>query len=122
MGPNRWPTRSRRLPRPGQSPRNAQPPLRLRDPLLNDLVTDPLSLLEYEAFILTTDSCVGKAQQRKFFGKRSAGDERRTHHDTEGHFAPAPVAAGSGSTVTSENTAVSVNLEAWVAGADLSRP
>jgi transposase len=35
-----------------QSPRNAQPPLRLRDPLLNDLVTDPLSLLEYDAFIL----------------------------------------------------------------------
>jgi transposase len=35
-----------------QSPRHAQPPLRLRDPLLNDLVTDPLSLLEYDAFIL----------------------------------------------------------------------
>ena len=35
-----------------QSPRHAQPPLRLRDPRLNDLVTDPLSLLEYDAFIL----------------------------------------------------------------------
>src|ERR1700691_5352828 len=35
-----------------QSLRHAQPPLRLRDPLLNDLVTDPLSLLEYDAFIL----------------------------------------------------------------------
>jgi len=35
-----------------QSPRNPQPPLRLRDPRLNDLATDPLSLLEYDAFIL----------------------------------------------------------------------
>jgi len=35
-----------------QSPRQMQPPLRLRDPRLNDLVTDPLSLLEYDAFIL----------------------------------------------------------------------
>jgi len=35
-----------------QSPRQTQPPLRLRNPLLNDLVTDPLSLLAYDAFIL----------------------------------------------------------------------
>jgi transposase len=35
-----------------QSPRRPQPPLRLRDPRLNDLATDPLSLLEYDAFIL----------------------------------------------------------------------
>lgn len=35
------------------SPREQQPPLRLRDPLLNELTTDPLSLLEYDAFILT---------------------------------------------------------------------
>jgi transposase len=35
-----------------QSPRQTQPPLRLRDPRLNDLTTDPLSLLEYDAFIL----------------------------------------------------------------------
>ncbi len=35
-----------------QSPRQVQPPLRLRDPLLNELATDPLSLLEYDAFIL----------------------------------------------------------------------
>jgi hypothetical protein len=35
-----------------QSPRRPQPPLVLRDPLLNELVTDPLSLLEYDAFIL----------------------------------------------------------------------
>ena len=35
-----------------QSPRQTQPPLRLRDPRLNDLATDPLSLLPYDAFIL----------------------------------------------------------------------
>jgi transposase len=33
-------------------PRPVQPPVRLRDPLLNELITDPLSLLEYDAFIL----------------------------------------------------------------------
>jgi len=38
------------------SPREQQPPLRLRDPRLNDLTTDPLSLLEYDAFILTERS------------------------------------------------------------------
>jgi transposase len=35
-----------------QSPRRPQPPLVLRDPLLNELATDPLSLVEYDAFIL----------------------------------------------------------------------
>lgn len=35
-----------------QSPRRPQPPLVLRDPLLNQLATDPLSLLAYDAFIL----------------------------------------------------------------------
>ncbi|MBI1956162.1 MAG: hypothetical protein HYS38_07185 [Acidobacteria bacterium] len=34
------------------SPRDPQPPLQLRNPELNQLVTDPLSLLEYDAFIL----------------------------------------------------------------------
>ncbi len=38
------------------SPREQQPPLRLRDPRLNELTTDPLSLLEYDAFILTERS------------------------------------------------------------------
>jgi hypothetical protein len=33
-----------------QCPRREQPPLRLRDPRLNELVTDPLSLLAYDAF------------------------------------------------------------------------
>jgi len=35
-----------------QSRREVQPPLRLKDPELNQLVTDPLSLAEYDAFIL----------------------------------------------------------------------
>jgi transposase len=35
-----------------RSPRRPQPPLRLRDPLLNELAPDPVSLLEYDAFIL----------------------------------------------------------------------
>jgi len=34
------------------SPREQQPPLRLKDPCLNELATDPLSLLEYDALIL----------------------------------------------------------------------
>ncbi|HUK84077.1 MAG TPA: IS21 family transposase [Verrucomicrobiae bacterium] len=35
-----------------QSPRRPQPPLQLRDARLNTLVTDPISLLEYDTFIL----------------------------------------------------------------------
>jgi hypothetical protein len=35
-----------------QTPREIQPPLRFRDPLLNELATDPLSLLDYDRFIL----------------------------------------------------------------------
>jgi hypothetical protein len=35
-----------------QSPRRPQPPLQLRDPRLNALVTEPISLLEYDAFVL----------------------------------------------------------------------
>jgi hypothetical protein len=38
--------------RVGDRVRTGQPPLRLRDPLLNELATDPISLLEYDAFIL----------------------------------------------------------------------
>jgi hypothetical protein len=35
-----------------QSPRRPQPPLQLRDARLNELVTDPISLLAYDTFIL----------------------------------------------------------------------
>lgn len=34
-----------------QRPRDVQPPLRLKDPRLNELATDPLSLLDYDALI-----------------------------------------------------------------------
>ena len=35
-----------------QTPREIQPPLRFQDPRLNELATDPLSLLDYDRFIL----------------------------------------------------------------------
>jgi transposase len=35
-----------------QAPRDVQPPLRLKDPQLNELATDPLTLLDYDTFIL----------------------------------------------------------------------
>ena len=35
-----------------QARRDPQPPLRLKDPLLNELATDPLSPLDYDSFIL----------------------------------------------------------------------
>jgi hypothetical protein len=35
-----------------RAPRRPQPPLKLRDPQLNELATDPISLLEYDTFIL----------------------------------------------------------------------
>jgi hypothetical protein len=42
-----------------QARRDVQPPLRLKDPALNELVTDPLSLAVYDAFILDSrkESC-----------------------------------------------------------------
>lgn len=38
-----------------QTPRRPQPRLQLRDPRLNALVTDPISLLEYDTFILEAE-------------------------------------------------------------------
>ena len=38
------------------SSREPQPPLRLRDSKLNELTTDPLSLLDYDALILSERS------------------------------------------------------------------
>jgi transposase len=37
-----------------QTPRPLQPPLRFQDPQLNELATDPLSLLDYDRFILNS--------------------------------------------------------------------
>jgi hypothetical protein len=52
-GPRGYPVAN--ILRQQQSPRREQPPLRLRDPRLNELVTDPLSLLAYDAFILKSE-------------------------------------------------------------------
>jgi hypothetical protein len=35
-----------------QARRDPQPPVQLRNPQLNELTTDPLSLLEYDSFLL----------------------------------------------------------------------
>ena len=65
-GPEPWPAPSQKayaarafgadyvanILRQQQAPRRAAAALRLRDPRLNELVTDPLSLLAYDAFIL----------------------------------------------------------------------
>src|SRR3954451_20492523 len=45
-------TTSANIVRQQQSPRRSQRPVPLRDPQLRDLVTDPISLLAYDAFIL----------------------------------------------------------------------
>jgi len=55
-----------------QSPRRPQPPVPLRDPMLRDLVTDPLSLLAYDAFIL--DSERNTNETRKGFFNRKDGN------------------------------------------------
>ena len=61
-----------------ESPRLPQPPLQLRDPELNQLATDPLSLLDYDAFIL---------EARK---ESSADDPGRETAPTDpGHHGPA---------------------------------
>jgi len=48
-----------------QSPRPIQPLLQLRDPALNELATDPLSLAAYDAFILSSgkESCDHPSRQ-----------------------------------------------------------
>ena len=68
------------------SPRNPQPPLQLRDPELNQLVTDPLSLLDYDAFIL---------EARKE-SHDSLATEARTTETLDNEPAPGADAEGSG--------------------------
>ena len=58
-----------------QSPRRPQPPLRLRDALLNELVTDPISLLEYDAFILEAGKECDDAPSTEIPAAESLGDE-----------------------------------------------
>jgi hypothetical protein len=58
-----------------QRPRMVQPPLRLQDPQLNELATDPLSLADYDALIL---------HSKKANDDRTATETRTTepeHHE-----------------------------------------
>jgi len=63
-------------------PRAVQPPVRLRDPMLNDLVTDPLSLLEYDAFILSHRKETSDELTRETGSAQAAHDEPATGPDT----------------------------------------
>src|SRR5262249_60686464 len=58
-----------------QAPRRPQPPLRLRDARLNELVTDPSSLLEYDAFILEAGKECDEPPSTEAPAIESLGDE-----------------------------------------------
>jgi hypothetical protein len=58
-----------------RSPRRPQPPLRLRDPMLNQLVTDPISLLEYDAFILESGKETDDHSRTETAATESESDE-----------------------------------------------
>jgi predicted component of type VI protein secretion system len=53
-----------------RSPRDVQPPLCLKDPALNQLATDPLSLAQYDALILDSgkESCEPTASETESSG------------------------------------------------------
>jgi hypothetical protein len=56
-------------------PRRPQPPLRLRDSLLNELVTDPISLLDYDAFILESGKECDDSPRTETAATQSESDE-----------------------------------------------
>jgi transposase len=62
-------------------PRPVQPPVRLRDSLLNELITDPLSLLEYDAFILSSRKESADDLARETGTTQTAHDESTTGPD-----------------------------------------
>jgi predicted component of type VI protein secretion system len=66
-----------------QSRRDVQPPLELKDPVLNQLATDPLSLAEYDAFILRSrkESCESTATETE--STESDHDEPESGSDPE---------------------------------------
>jgi transposase len=66
-----------------QSPRRPQPPLVLRDPLLNELATDPLSLLEYDAFILNPGKEPDDTPRTKTEPTEPVHDEPPTGDDSD---------------------------------------
>jgi transposase len=67
-----------------QCPRREQPPVHLRDPRLNDLVTDPLSLLTYDAFILPPEKDSHDTSGTETRTTETAGDEPATGKDPDG--------------------------------------
>jgi hypothetical protein len=64
-----------------QSRRDVQPPLELKDPTLNQLATDPLSLAEYDAFILKSrkESCESPATETESTEPDNDEPESRPH-------------------------------------------
>jgi transposase len=64
-----------------QSPRRPQPPVPLRDPMLRDLVTDPLSLLAYDAFILDSGKEHNDLPRTKTAAVESGSDEPSDRSD-----------------------------------------
>jgi transposase len=58
-----------------QAPRRPQPPLKLRDPHLNELVTDPVSLLAYDAFILESGKECHDSSRTETAAVELSGDE-----------------------------------------------
>jgi transposase len=66
-----------------QSPRQTQPPLRLRDPRLNDLTTDPLSLLQYDAFILDSGKESDDSSRTETESTRPIDDEPSRGDDSD---------------------------------------
>ena len=66
-----------------QSPRRPQPPLVLRDPMLNELATDPLSLLQYDAFILNPGKESHDSPPTKAESTESVHHEPPTRDDSD---------------------------------------
>ncbi len=64
-----------------QAPRRPQPLLKLRDPQLNELVTDPVSLLAYDAFILESGKEYDDSSRTETAATETIGDEPSTGAD-----------------------------------------
>jgi hypothetical protein len=65
-----------------QSPRRPQPPLKLRDPRLNELMPDPVSLLEYDAFILKSGKECDESPRTQTAATESECDEPPDRDDS----------------------------------------
>lgn len=65
------------------TPRRPQPPLVLRDPLLNELATDPLSLLQYDSFILQAAKESHDSSRTETESSGSVHDEPTSGSDTD---------------------------------------